>query len=119
MKKLLLVSLPALLLSTNIAISNAHAGVIGNKVSNLMAQVNPNVSVSPFILAYLAYQGLFEDQNIPSGTELAMAIQSRKVTAKQLVEAGIKANRVSPMALGDVGYMNNVADQLKTMFRQH
>lgn len=119
MKKILLACLPVLLLTTGINVSSANAEVRTEKSPVILAQLNTNVSVSPYILAWLAYQGVLEAQGIPAATELAMAVQTRKITANEIVKAGISANRVSPSALNDVGYMNSLTDSLKSMFTYH
>ncbi len=69
--------------------------------------------LSPFNLAFLAYQGYLEGQGIPSDNDLRSAIASGTITAQDVMQAAIKANRLSEQTLGDRGYLNNLEVQLK------
>jgi hypothetical protein len=69
--------------------------------------------LSPFNLAFLAYQGYLEDQGIPSDGDLRNAITSGTITAQDIMQAAVKANRLSEQTLGDQGYRNNLEVQLK------
>lgn len=67
----------------------------------------------PFNLAYLAYQGYLKDQGIPSNGALIDAIASRTITAQDIIQAAVKANRLPEQTLSDQGYRHNLEDQLQ------
>jgi hypothetical protein len=66
----------------------------------------------PFNLAYLAYQGYLKAQGIPSNGALINALESRTVTAQDVIQAAVKANRLPEQALNDQGYRHNLEEQL-------
>jgi hypothetical protein len=68
---------------------------------------------SPFDLAYLAYQGYLEDQGIPSSSALLNAISSKTITATDVMQAAVKANRLSEQMLSDQGYRYSLDEQLQ------
>lgn len=67
---------------------------------------------SPFDLAYLAYQGNFKGQGIPSYGALIDAIAFRNVTAQRLAQAAVKAGRLPEQTLTDRGYLSALQLQL-------
>jgi hypothetical protein len=73
---------------------------------------SPNTSMtdqlSPFNLAFLAYQGYLENRGITSDGDLRNAIASGTITAQDVMQAAVKANRLSKQTLGDRGYRNNL-----------
>jgi hypothetical protein len=73
---------------------------------------NSSSQLTPFILVDKAYRGDFKSQGIPSYGALIFAYQFGSVTAKDLVEAAIRANRLSPQTLADRGYVNAVKARL-------
>jgi hypothetical protein len=87
------------------------------------AQVNPSTTqqvaladeLSPFTLAYLAYQGYFKDQKIPSAGALLSAIASDQITAQNLIQAAVKGDRLPESKLQDQSYRHNLEDQLKSL----
>jgi hypothetical protein len=80
---------------------------------------NPQVAshaarqVSPFNLAYLAYQGYLKDQGIPSNGALINAIASGTVTAEDLMQSAVKANHLPEQTLTDRGYRSALKEALK------
>ena len=81
---------------------------------------NPSVAntisanqVTPFDLAYLAYRGYLRDQDIPSGNTLISALETGEMSAKDIVQRAVKANRLPQQTLADKGYLNALADQLR------
>jgi hypothetical protein len=60
--------------------------------------------ISPFNLAYLAYQGYFSAEGIPSSGGLITALVSETVTAQDIMQAAVKANRLSEQTLNDEDY---------------
>lgn len=68
--------------------------------------------LSPFNLAYLAYRGYLEAQGIPSYGVLLNAISSQIITAQDVIQAAVKANRLPEQILSDRGYRHNLDEQL-------
>ena len=87
--------------------------------SNNVGQINrdsPNTSyLQPFNIAFLAYQGAFKEQGIPSAGNLIFRFQTGKLTAKDVVQAAIKANKLPAQVLNDEGYVNAVESQFTSM----
>ncbi len=84
-----------------------------------MGAVQPSVNsqavakqLSPFDLAYLAYQGDLKSQGIPSYGALIDAISSGKVTAQTVVQAAVRVNDLSTQTLTDRGYLFALQSQL-------
>lgn len=74
--------------------------------------VNSSSQLTPFLLVDKAYRGDFKSQGIPSYGALIFAYQFGSVTAKDLVQAAIRANRLSSETLADTGYINAVNSRL-------
>jgi hypothetical protein len=95
------------------AVSAQTTGVAPTNINpNLKNQVIAN-QVSPFNLAYLAYQGYLENQGIPSADALINAIVFKTVTAQDVMQAAVKANRLPESTLNDRGYRFALEDQLQ------
>jgi hypothetical protein len=108
--------LTTLLISTAILPAAARAQTPEVQQTSLNPYVANQISasqISPFNLAYLAYQGYFKAQGIPSNGALIDAIESGAVTSEEIVQAAVKANRLSEQALSDRGYRNALEDQLQ------
>ncbi|MDX2096773.1 MAG: hypothetical protein SFW36_03275 [Leptolyngbyaceae cyanobacterium bins.59] len=73
------------------------------------------MSVSPFNLVFLAYQGFLESEGIPKYARLGEAHASRRVGAKDLVKAAVKMNRLPESALKDEGYLEAVEFELNSL----
>jgi hypothetical protein len=71
--------------------------------------------LQPFNTAFLAYQGAFKEQGIPSAGTLISEFQIGNVTAKDVVQAAIKAKKLPAQVLNDQGYINAVESQLTSM----
>jgi hypothetical protein len=69
--------------------------------------------LSPFDLAYLGYQGYLKDQGVPEASALIDAIDSGKITAQDMIQAAVKANRLSEQMLSDQGYRHHLEAQLR------
>jgi hypothetical protein len=113
-------SIPTLL--TTLLISTAILPVAAYAQTTVAAptSLNPSVTnqvkanqVNPFNLAYLAYQGYLEDQGIPSAGALIDAIAVGTVTAQDLMQAAVKANRLPEKTLNDQGYRFALENQLQ------
>jgi hypothetical protein len=75
-------------------------------------QSSPN-RLSPFNLAYLAYRGYLNAEGIPSSGGLIDALVSGTITAQDVIQAAIKANRLSEKILKDEGYRFALEGQLQ------
>ncbi|MCC5603750.1 hypothetical protein [Nostoc favosum] len=88
--------------------------------NNSAGQINTNVNfnsanashLQPFNTAFLAYQGGFKEQGIPSGSALIFEYQIGNLTAKDVVQAAVRANKLPAQLLNDAGYLNAVESQL-------
>jgi hypothetical protein len=104
--KRLLLSIAALILTSQVAIANPN--INRNHASN----------IQPFHLVRLGYQGYFQDRGIPSYSAFQAAIQNRRVTATKLIESAIEKGRLSPDALNDQDYIDAVEVQLELIVRR-
>jgi hypothetical protein len=91
-------------------------GMVGAQTVNTEnsgGQINTNASyLQPFNTAFLAYQGGFKQQGIPSGSALILEYQIGNLTAKDVVQAAVRANKLPAQVLNDAGYLNAVESQL-------
>lgn len=90
---------------------------------NAPTAVNPYVAgsdvvkqLNPAELATLASRGYLKAQGIPSYSILSSQYELGQVTAKDIVEAGVKANRIAATVLEDSGYINAVDWHLRSMY---
>jgi hypothetical protein len=95
------------------------SGIIGTAVATtpitvptVGSNLSTNNQLSPFNLAYLAYQGYLKAQGIPSNSALVNAIAAGTVTAQDVIQAAVQANRLPEQALSDQDYRRNLEDQL-------
>ncbi|MEA5604039.1 hypothetical protein [Nostoc sp. UHCC 0252] len=88
-------------------------------VNNSNGQINTDSSnasyLQPFNIAFLAYQGALREQGIPSAGTLIFEFQVGNLTAKDVVQAAIKANKLPAQVLNDRGYVNAVESQLTSI----
>jgi hypothetical protein len=73
---------------------------------------SPN-RLSPFNLAYLAYRGYLKVEGIPSSGGLIDALTSGTITAQDVMQAAVKANRLPEETLKDKGYRFALEGQLQ------
>ncbi|MEH2269347.1 MAG: hypothetical protein V7K68_13080 [Nostoc sp.] len=71
--------------------------------------------LQPFNIAFLAYQGYLKEQGIPSGGTLLFRYQSGNLTAKDVVQAAVRANKVPAQVLNDPSYVNAVELQMTSL----
>jgi hypothetical protein len=105
MKKLLIAFIPALLLSAAIAVP-------AGKAQDTMPKVEVKITLNPFNLAYLAYQGYFSEEGIPESGELLQGFRTGNITAFQVVKAAVAQNRLPASFLKNNAYISAVATQL-------
>lgn len=97
----LLPSIALLILASEVAIANPNI------------DRNQIVNIQPFDLVYLAYQGYFQEEGIPSYEAFRTAIKNGQVTATTLIESAIEKGRLYPDALNKQDYVNAVEGQLE------
>ncbi len=77
-----------------------------------MMAMKHKMSVTPFNLVFLGFQGFLSSEGIPSAMSLIRAYRQNELSAKDLVQAAIKMNRLPKTALQDTGYLADVKTQL-------
>ncbi|MDZ8034594.1 hypothetical protein [Nostoc sp. DedSLP04] len=115
------------LIITSIAFIPGIAGAQTVNTNNGGEQINTDVNsntfrknptdakyLQPFNIAFLAYQGYLREQGIPSGGTLLFRYQTGYLTAKDVVKAAIRANKLPAEVLNDRGYVNAVELQMKS-----
>lgn len=115
MKRSISTLLTTLLFSAAILPAAGYAQTTGETQTSFNPHVTNSTSVnqvSPFNLAFLAYQGYLEEQGIPSNGTLLDAIATGKITAQNLMQAAVKANRLPEQALSDRGYRSALEGEL-------
>ncbi|MGI0494563.1 hypothetical protein ACN4EG_22490 [Alkalinema pantanalense CENA528] len=79
---------------------------------NVPSSSMSNGQLNPADVASLAYQGLLKDQGIPSYAALSNAYSGGSLTAKDVINAAIAAQRISSSALQDSAFVSAVDSQL-------
>lgn len=116
MKRSISTLLTTLLFSAAILPAAASAQTTRATQTSLNPYVTNSTStnqVSPFNLAFLAYRGYLKAQGIPSGSVLLDEIGSGAVTAKNIIQAAVKANQLPEQTLSDRGYRHALEGQLQ------
>ena len=111
MKRLIIGSLSLVFLSS-LAVTVAQAQPQAINSETFRSSVNPVVQLTPFELVSMANQGYFQEQGIPGYLNLVSAHRMGKLRAEQLVEAAIRAKKLSPEILSDRGYLSAVEPHL-------
>jgi hypothetical protein len=96
--------------------NNNNGGQVNTDVNSNTLRENPTNTkyLQPFNIAFLAYQGYLKEQGIPSGGTLLFKYQTGYLTAKDVVQAAIRANKLPAEVLNDQGYVNAVELQMKS-----
>jgi hypothetical protein len=76
------------------------------------------VQTTPIDLIFLARNGYFQEQQIPSNAGLKAAVKSGRIKAEDIVKAAIAENRLSPETLNDRSYIRSVASNLDIVLRR-
>jgi hypothetical protein len=90
----------------------AQSETVDSSALNPTMTSNPSSQITPFDLAFLAYRGYLQAEGIPSGQLLVTQIQVGNVSAETVVQAAIKAHRLSEQMLTDQGYLHALEGQL-------
>jgi hypothetical protein len=75
------------------------------------------MDITPFNLVFLAFQGFFVSEGIPSSQSLEQSYRDGKVAPEALVKAAIKMNRLPATSLKDKIYLDKVRTQLDDLTR--
>ncbi len=108
MKRLVVSSLSVLLLTATASAVRAQTAALNPTT----LRSTSTTQIAPFNLVSFAHRGYFKEQGIPSYGALTVAYRSGRITAEDIVQAAIKANRLRPEALNDRGYLRTVEIQL-------
>jgi hypothetical protein len=90
-------------------------GIAAAQTGNI-SKSNTNY-LQPFNTAFLAYQGYLKEQGIPSASGLIFAYQTGNLTANDVVQAAVKANKLPAEVLNDQDYLSAVDSQLTSFSR--
>ena len=123
MKRLVLGGLSVLLMSGTVApalraeviAETVPANVPQTQAANVPPHIAARMAVTPFNLVFLAFQGFFETQGIPSSMGLLSAYRNQQVSASDLVKIAVSMNRLPQSTLEDQGYISAVGSQLEAL----
>lgn len=73
------------------------------------------MTVTPYNLVFLAYQGFLHSEGIPSAMSLIRAYRQQEISPADLTQAAIKMNRLPATALQDKGFLADVKTQLDNL----
>ncbi|HBB31130.1 MAG TPA: hypothetical protein DDZ80_24265 [Cyanobacteria bacterium UBA8803] len=116
MKGLILSSLSILLIS---AVHAPTAKAEPVAIKQATAQSTSTTQLTPFTLVSLAHQGYFQPQGIPGHIGFTAAYQIGQITAEEIVQSAVNANRLSPQVLSDSEYLRAVEVQLNAIANLH
>ncbi|WP_299403286.1 hypothetical protein [Acaryochloris sp. IP29b_bin.148] len=71
--------------------------------------------LSPFNLAYMAYQGWFTHEGIPAASRLVRDYRVGRLTATEVAQAAVQTNRLSAEVLEDPSYLSSLDSQLQAL----
>lgn len=80
--------------------------------------VRKSSRITPYSLVSGGYQGFFKPQGIPSAGIFLRDARTGKLTAIELIEAGIASGRLSESVLDDRSYVQAVSGVLKRAVRR-
>lgn len=69
----------------------------------------------PFNLAYMAYQGWFTNEGVPSANQLIRDYRTGRISAVEVAQAAIQTNRLAADTLNDDSYLDSLDAQLKAL----
>jgi hypothetical protein len=121
MKRLVLGSISILLMSAMVApalkaevvAETTPVNVSQTQTTDVPSKIAARMAVTPFNLVFLAFQGFFEAQGIPSSMDFVSAYRNKQVSASDLIKIAVSMNRLPQSTLTDRGYLNAVESQLK------
>lgn len=96
----------------------APANIAQAQATSVPPSIAARMAVTPFHLVFLAFQGFFKAEGIPSSTSLLSAYLNKQVSASDLVKIAVSMNRLPRNALTDKNYISAVDFQLETLARE-
>lgn len=112
MKRLMLSSLSILLISAVTAPTvRAETTALNPTTLNSVSKAQ----LTPFNLVTLAHRGYFKQQGVPSYLAFTTAYHLGQIRAIDIVQAAVKANRLSTDFLTDQQYLTAVEAQLQEL----
>lgn len=115
MKRLIIGGLSVLVLSAFTAPALRAESPADKPASSSSSSTTSTFELEPFNLVYMAYQGYFQEQGIPSAENLIFGYRTGTVTAEDLVQSAVKANRLPSAVMADDEYLNAVEVQLRSL----
>jgi len=112
--RLALVAMNILILAATAPLALSNAVTNSETLANKQLQ-NVNYQISAVNLVNQAYRGALKEQGIPSYQALNLSYKRRTITAKDVVEAAVKANMIEGAAVDDRSYLSVVDAQLKAL----
>ena len=109
MKRFILASLSVLLLS---AATAPDVKAESTALNPAVANTSSTVQLKPFNLVYLAYQGYFRREGIPSYASLITAYRTGQISALDIIQSAVNANRLPSEVLTNRAYISAVETQL-------
>lgn len=111
---LAIVAITILILAATAPLAGSNAATNSETLENKQLQ-NMQYRISAVDLVNQAYRGALKDQGIPSYQALNLSYKMRTITAKDVVEAAVKANMIEGTAVDDKSYLSVVDAQLKAL----
>lgn len=111
---LAIVAIITLTLAATAPLALSDAATNLQTLENKQSQ-NREYQITPVDLVNRAYRGGLKDQGIYSYQALILSYKRRTITAKDVVEAAVKANIIEPSAVNDRSYLSVVDAQLKAL----
>lgn len=98
-------------------IAGAQTASEKNSSQPINTDINTNNQLKPFDLVVLAYRGYLKQEGIPSASALISGYETGSISAKALVNAAVKGNRLPAQFLNDKSYINVVEWELMSLSR--
>jgi hypothetical protein len=96
----------------------APTNIAQTQATSVPPSIAARMAVTPFNLVFLAFQGFFRAEGIPSSTSLLSAYLNKQISASDLVKIAVSMNRLPENALTDKNYIGAVDFQLETLARE-
>jgi hypothetical protein len=113
MQRFILSGLTTLALATTV-VSSVNAQT-PTAVNPYVANTTEVKQLTPAQVAALATQGYFQAQGIPANTTLTQAYRLGTISAKDVVEGAVRANRLPAEVADDTSYIMAVDNQLQVV----
>ncbi|MGR3279398.1 hypothetical protein ACSYAD_30490 [Acaryochloris marina NIES-2412] len=81
----------------------------------MASQPQATRQLSPFNLAYMAYQGWFTNEGVPSANQLIRDYRTGRISAIEVAQAAVQTNRLSADTLNNDSYLASLDTQLKAL----